>query len=180
MLSSDKKNWPRKLNKNVSRSKNRRTPVKFGRYQRNLFTFSQTCIIFVTYQILISSLASVLFILNLLEMSVEISSFFVLIFFLLLDIVKGVIVPLVVIMRSHSLLPQLFSQDKSSGSDRVQFYVRRPEILPIRPVVARPRPGSWTQNQRYVHRKENMKQPLIDSFISVAFLSQNTPRNKTI
>ena len=68
-------------------------------------------------------------ILNIMEQHVEVLFYFVLCYFLGLDLVKSVIIPLVIITTSHARLPQLFSTD-SSESKRRQFYVRRPSLLP--------------------------------------------------
>ena len=89
----------------------------------------------------------ILIILNILEKPVEISSLILLTYYLVLDLVKGVIVPLVVITRSRSRLPQLFSKDMSAASEAAQFYVRTPDILP-RQLVPRMGPSSESQHHR--------------------------------
>ena len=111
------------------RSKTGRTPVTFGRYQRNLFTFKQTCIFFVIYQLLLGMTYLIFFILNIMEQPVEVLFYFILCYFLGLDLVKSVIIPLVIIATSYTRLPQLFSSDLPE-SQRRQFYVRRPSLLP--------------------------------------------------
>ena len=102
--------------------------MKFGRYQRNIFTFYQSCIFFAIYQFMLSISVFVLLVLSILEQPVEISFYFVLIFYLVLDIVKSVLIPLVIIQRSYSRLPQLFGSDSSVSVDH--FYVRRPVLSP--------------------------------------------------
>ena len=102
--------------------------MKFGRYQRNIFTFYQSCIFFAIYVFLLSTSVFVLLILSILEQPVEISFYFVLIFYLILDIVKSVLIPLIILQRSYSRLPQLFGSDSSVSVDH--FYVRRPVLSP--------------------------------------------------
>ena len=114
------------------RSKTGRTPVHFGRYQRNLFTFKQTCMFFVLYQFLLGMAYLIYVILNIMEQPVEVLFYFVLCYFLGLDLVKSIIIPLVIITTSHSRLPQLFTSDstESQREKRVEFYVRRPSLSP--------------------------------------------------
>ena len=69
-------------------------------------------------------------ILNIMEQPVEVLFYFILCYFLGLDIMKSVILPLVIIATSRTRLPQLFSSDSSSESGGRQFYVRRPIISP--------------------------------------------------
>ena len=71
-------------------------------------------------------------ILNVLEQPVEVLFYFVLCYFLGLDLVKSVLFPLVIITTSHSRLPQLFTSDstESQREKRVEFYVRRPNFSP--------------------------------------------------
>ena len=108
--------------------------MKFGRYQRNIFTFYQSCIFFAIYQFLLSVSVVILLVLSIMEQPVQISFYFILIYYLILDIVKSVIIPLIIIKRSHSRLPQLFSSESSvSGSDH--FYVRRPVLSPRHVIV---------------------------------------------
>ena len=131
------------------RSKNGRTPAKFGRYQRNIVTFTQSCIFVAIYLILHSFSVFILIILNILDESVEVSFYFLLTYFLLLDFVKSVFIPVAVIWRSTSQLPQLFSSAPlSSESIKNNFYVRPPEILP-RQLVYRPGPSSGNKHPRY-------------------------------
>ena len=111
------------------RSKSGRTPVNFGRYQRNLFTFSQTCLFFITYQILLGMAYLIFVILNLMEQPVEVLCYFILCYFLCLDLMKSVVLPLVIIATARTRLPQLFSSASSESRGR-QFYVRRPVISP--------------------------------------------------
>lgn len=122
----------------IPRSKNGSTPVKFGRYQRNIVTFSQSFIFIAAYDIVLSFSVLVLLLLYILDMPVEASFYFLLIYYMVLNIMKSVIIPLFIIRRSHSRLPQLFSSAPlSQKSDKNIFYVRRPEIRP-RQLVSRP------------------------------------------
>ena len=103
--------------------------MKFGRYQRNIFTFYQSCIFFAIYQFLLSVSVFILLVLSIMEQPVQISFYFITIYYFILDIVKSVLIPLIIIKRSYSRLPQLFSSETSvSGVD--QFYVRRPVLSP--------------------------------------------------
>ena len=111
------------------RSKNGKTPAKFGRYQRNIFTFTQSCILFAIYQFLLSISVFILLVLSITEQPVKISFYFVHLYYLILDIVKNFLIPLVIIKRSVSTLPELFSS-ASSASEVDHFYVRRPDLLP--------------------------------------------------
>ena len=111
------------------RSKSGRTPVNFGIYQRNLFTFTQTCVFFIIYQILLGTAYLIIIILNIMEQPVKVIFYFLLYYFLGLDIVNCFFIPLTIIKRSQTRLPQLFRSGptESRGS---QFYVRRPNISP--------------------------------------------------
>ena len=111
------------------RSKNGKTPAKFGRYQRNIFTFTQSCILFAIYQFLLSISVIILLVLSITEQPVKISFYFVLLYYLILDIAKNFLIPLIIIKRSLSTLPELFSSD-SAISEVDHFYVRRPDLLP--------------------------------------------------
>ena len=112
------------------RSKNGRTPANFGRYQRNLFTFTQSCVFFITYQFLLGMAYLIFLTLNIMEQPVEVISYFLFFYFLVLDIVKSVIIPLIIIKRSWTRLPQLFRSGPTEESRRSHFYVRRPNISP--------------------------------------------------
>ena len=112
------------------RSKSGRTPVNFGIYQRNLFTFTQTCVFFIIYQILLCTAYLIIIILNIMEQPVGVIFYFLLCYFLGLDIVNCVIIPLIIIKRSRTRLPQLFRSGPTEESRRSQFYVRRPNISP--------------------------------------------------
>lgn len=131
------------------RSKNGRTPAKFGRYQRNIVTFSQSFIFIAIFLILHSFAVLVVLFLNILQEPVEVIFYFLLPYYLVLDFVKSVFIPGVVIWRSASQLPQLFSSAPlSSKSEKKHFYVRPQEILP-RQLVSRLRPGSASELPRY-------------------------------
>ena len=87
---------------------------------------------FVFYQFLLGMAILIYVILNIMEQPVEVLFYFVLCYFLCLDIVKSIIIPLVIITTSHSRLPQLFTSDstESQREKRVEFYVRRPNFSP--------------------------------------------------
>ena len=84
---------------------------------------------FAIYQFLLSISVIILLVLSITEQPVKISFYFVLLFYLILDIVKNFLIPLIIIKRSVSTLPELFSSD-SAMSEVDHFYVRRPDLLP--------------------------------------------------
>ena len=130
------------------RSKNGRTPAKFGKYQRNIVTFSQSFSFVSIFLILHSFSLFIVLFLNILEEPVEVSSYFLLTYYLVLDFLKSVFIPVAVIWRSASQLPQLFSSAPLiMRSDKNHFYVRPPEILPMQ-LVSRLRPGSASEHPR--------------------------------
>ena len=85
---------------------------------------------FITYQILLGMAYLIFVILNLMGQPVEVLFYFILCYFLCLDLMKSVILPLVIIATARTRLPQLFSSASSAESRGRQFYVRLPVISP--------------------------------------------------
>ena len=89
----------------------------------------QTCIFFIIYMFLLGAVSLTIIILIIMEQPKEVLFYFMLWYFLGLDIVKSVIIPLIILKRSQTRLPQLFRSGPPE-SKRRQFYVRRPNISP--------------------------------------------------
>ena len=104
-----------------SRSKNNKIPVKFGRYQRNVFTFYQTFFynlyIHVFFGISILSMFQRIW-----KPSTESTFYFTLIYFLIIQVfIPGFIFPSLLLWRLNTKLPELF-QRKSHSSSNVTIF----------------------------------------------------------
>ena len=115
-----------------SRSKSNKVPVKFGRYQRNVLTFSQTffCNLYIDVFFGISLLSMFQ---NIWKPSIESTFYFTLAYFLIIQVsIPGFVFPSLLLWRLHTKLPELFLRKSQSSSNIRIFYIRDPEIIPYR------------------------------------------------
>ena len=118
-----------------SQSKNQRIAAKFGRYQRNIFTLTQTFLYNLYVQFCFGISVFILVCWSSWNPSQEsIFNFTLLYFIILLDFVPGFVIPFLILLILPNKLPQLFEENIISDVNIQVFYNRSPEIIPYRDI----------------------------------------------
>ena len=114
----------------LSKSKNGKVPSKFGRYQRNIYTFSETVtnvssvfLCFIFANLFIRMYSSEVYSKSKLQ---TIS----LLLQLLFELIMNFILPLLHIRKLLRKMPDLFHAKTICASSKIGFYVRQPELIP--------------------------------------------------
>ena len=119
----------------MSHSKNRNVPSKFGRYQRNICTFSDT--IFVTFCEIFYNIFFLL-VMHYFEMydkhNLQIVGLLLLLIF---DLIFSFLFPLLLIFKLSRNIPSLFKKKIliAPAHSKDYFYMRQPEICPREDVI---------------------------------------------
>ena len=114
------------------KSKDGKVPTKFGRYQRNIVTFSDMIIYISVYSIIFFSIPSI-FILEDFNVSKTTIRIFFLLFILFVEITASFILPTILIFKLKNNIPSLFrNSNQIIHSSNFKFYVRQPLIIPKR------------------------------------------------
>ena len=119
-----------------SQSKNRKVPQKFGRYQRNICTFSDT--VFITsFEILYNIFF--LLVMHYFEVynknNLQTVGLFLHLSF---DFIVSFLFPLLLILKLSRNIPYLFQTKISIAPLEIEFYVKPPELSPREDIVRIP------------------------------------------
>ena len=114
----------------LSKSKNGKVPSKFGRYQRNIYTFSETVanLSFIFLCSIIGNLVIHIYSSEVYSKS-KLQTIFLLLQ-LLFDLIISFIFPLLHMRKLLRKMPDLFHAKTICASSTIGFYVRQPELIP--------------------------------------------------
>ena len=123
-----------------SKSKNGKVPSKFGRYQRNIYTFSDTVLIVTTIFFAVS--ISCIF-----EMYVHFAEGYnksqlqtlILLMNFFFDLITSFVLPLLLIIKLLRKIPDLFYKKTKCTPSINVFYVRQPDFVPREDVIRIPK-----------------------------------------
>ena len=116
------------------RSNNDKLPAKYGRYQRNVFTFKQSFFYNLYCQFIYFTTLFVIVIFSYFSLPPKLLLYFLQIYFAIFySFLPGFLLPIILIWKLRINLPELFSPPPSKTSKiKSNFYVRHFEILPQR------------------------------------------------
>ena len=117
----------------LANSKNRKVPSKFGRYQRNIYTFSDT--IFISSFGILCDIIFYLVMNFLRNYDKDKVQTVGLLLFLFFDLILSFILPLLLIRKLLKTIPELFRNSIAIAPSKFVFYVRQPEFSPREDVV---------------------------------------------
>lgn len=114
-------------------SKSNKLPSKYGRYQRNIVTFTQSFLFNSYYQIVLGASITTILVMIHIDLSPKILFYFILICFVFLhDFIPFFILPSLLLWRLNSKLPDLFIKLPRKPRRPRKFYVRDINIFPQR------------------------------------------------
>ena len=130
-------------------------PAKYGRYQRNVFTFKQSFLynLYGQFVFLFGTFSIVFF--SYLELPQKTLFYFLQIHFAIFySLIPGFFVPLILLWKLRSNLPELFCSFKiNSLRIKNQFYVTDFEIYPKRDFEGQKKMGSIRKYNPVIHVK---------------------------